>query len=88
MERLISCGKFANRGRLPASLTHWRRGYTGHEHLEGLGLIHMKGRVYDPELGRFLSPDPVTQFPASTRGWTTTTTCSTVAEQVRDWRQP
>ena len=24
------------------------RGYTGHEHLERIGLIHMNGRVYDP----------------------------------------
>ena len=34
------------------------RGFTGHEHLDGVGLIHMNGRVYDPLLGRFLSADP------------------------------
>jgi RHS repeat-associated protein len=34
------------------------RGFTGHEHLEDVGLIHMNGRVYDPELGRMLSVDP------------------------------
>jgi len=34
------------------------RGYTGHEHLTALGLINMNGRVYDPVLARFLSPDP------------------------------
>lgn len=28
-----------------------------HEQLDPVGLIHMNGRVYDPELGRFLSPD-------------------------------
>ena len=39
------------------------RGYTGHEHLDDVGLIHMNGRVYDPSLGRMLSPDPVTQSP-------------------------
>jgi len=39
------------------------RGYTGHEHLDNLGLIHMNGRVYDPKLGRFLSADPFIQFP-------------------------
>jgi len=38
------------------------RGYTGHEHLDKLGLIHMNGRVYDPKLGRFLSADPIIQF--------------------------
>lgn len=35
-----------------------RRGYTGHEHLDNLNLIHMGGRVYAPVVGKFLSPDP------------------------------
>ncbi|MGB5102584.1 MAG: FG-GAP-like repeat-containing protein, partial [Steroidobacteraceae bacterium] len=39
------------------------RGYTGHEHVDNLGILHMDGRVYDPVLGRFLSPDPVVQAP-------------------------
>lgn len=34
------------------------RGYCGHEHLTGLGLINMNARLYDPLLGRFLSSDP------------------------------
>ncbi|WP_334319702.1 RHS repeat-associated core domain-containing protein [Termitidicoccus mucosus] len=34
------------------------RGFTGHEHLDDFGLIHMNGRVFDPALGRFLSADP------------------------------
>jgi RHS repeat-associated protein len=33
-------------------------GFTGHEMLDEVGLIHMQGRVYDPNLGRFLSADP------------------------------
>ncbi|MCM1078366.1 MAG: hypothetical protein NC344_00760 [Bacteroidales bacterium] len=33
------------------------RGYTGHEMLPEFELINMNGRVYDPVLGRFLSPD-------------------------------
>jgi RHS repeat-associated protein len=37
------------------------RGYTGHEHLAALNLIHMNGRVQDPLLGRFLSADPTVQ---------------------------
>lgn len=37
------------------------RGFTGHEQLDTLGLIHMGGRVYDAELGRFLSADPFVQ---------------------------
>jgi RHS repeat-associated protein len=54
---------------LPATLALLPRGYTSHEHLDKLGLIHMKGRVYDPELGRFLSADPLIQFPESTQGF-------------------
>ncbi|AZI56138.1 hypothetical protein EIB75_13105 [Epilithonimonas vandammei] len=30
------------------------RGYTSHEHLNEVGLIHMNGRLYDPALRRFL----------------------------------
>ncbi|WP_347332637.1 RHS repeat-associated core domain-containing protein [Marinimicrobium locisalis] len=45
------------------------RGYTGQEHLDKVGLIHMNGRVYDPELGRFLSPDPLIQAPNNTQSY-------------------
>lgn len=38
-----------------------RRGFTGHEMLDAVGLIHMDGRVYDPYLGRFLSADTIVQ---------------------------
>jgi RHS repeat-associated protein len=34
------------------------RGFTGHEHLDSLSLIHMNGRLYDPVLGRMLGADP------------------------------
>jgi len=34
------------------------RGFTMHEHLNDFGLINMNARLYDPVLGRFLSPDP------------------------------
>ncbi|MGB0513714.1 MAG: RHS repeat domain-containing protein, partial [Wenzhouxiangellaceae bacterium] len=34
------------------------RGFTGHEHLDDHGIIHMNGRIYDPRLGRFLQADP------------------------------
>ncbi len=39
------------------------RGFCGHEHLPGYGLINMNARLYDPVLGRFLSPDPYVQSP-------------------------
>ncbi|MEY8685946.1 RHS repeat domain-containing protein [Bacteroides sp. AN502(2024)] len=38
------------------------RGFTGHEHLPMFGLINMNARLYDPVLGRFLSPDPYVQI--------------------------
>lgn len=38
------------------------RGYTGHEHLEMFGVINMNARLYDPVLGRFLTPDPYVQI--------------------------
>ncbi|WP_310379041.1 RHS repeat-associated core domain-containing protein [Flavobacterium sp.] len=37
------------------------RGYTGHEHLQSVGLINMNGRLYDPKLHRFLQPDNYVQ---------------------------
>ncbi|HEY6727821.1 MAG TPA: RHS repeat-associated core domain-containing protein, partial [Polyangiaceae bacterium] len=38
-------------------------GFTGHEHDPDLGLINMKGRLYDPAIGRFISADPYVQYP-------------------------
>lgn len=43
------------------------RGFTFHEQLDPVGLVHMNGRVYDPHLGRFLSPDPFVQAPGDTQ---------------------
>lgn len=39
------------------------RGFTGHEHLNQLGLINMNARLYDPVLGRFLAADPFISAP-------------------------
>lgn len=44
-----------------------RRGYTGHEHLDNLALVHMNGRVYDPMLARFLSVDPLVGDPGDSQ---------------------
>jgi RHS repeat-associated protein len=43
------------------------RGYTGHEHLLVIGIIHMNGRLYDPLLHRFLQPDNYIQFTRCSR---------------------
>ena len=45
------------------------RGYTGHEYLPWFGLINMNARLYDPILGRFLSPDPYVQMPDGTQSY-------------------
>ncbi len=45
------------------------RGYTDHINLEKSSLIHMNGRVYDAEIGRFLSPDPYVFQPMNTQGF-------------------
>ena len=45
------------------------RGFTGHEQLDRTGLVHMNGRLYDPLLGRFLSPDPIVANPGHGQQW-------------------
>jgi RHS repeat-associated protein len=46
-----------------ASSNETHRGFTGHEMLDAVGLVHMGGRIYDPITARFLSPDPFVQSP-------------------------
>jgi RHS repeat-associated protein len=45
------------------------RGYTGHEMLPKFNLINMNGRLYDPVVGRMLSPDNFVQDPFSTQSY-------------------
>ncbi|MCL2412898.1 MAG: hypothetical protein FWC98_02030, partial [Bacteroidales bacterium] len=49
-EKVISCQL--------SVVSFFQRGFTGHEHMDAFGLINMNGRLYDPLIGRFLSPDP------------------------------
>lgn len=44
-------------------------GYTGHEQLDQVGLVHMNGRLYDPALGRFTSADPHVDGAGNTQGY-------------------
>jgi len=55
-------------GNVPADFFVFR-GYTGHEHIDVFNLINMNGRVYDPLLGIFLSPDNYVQMPDATQGF-------------------
>ncbi len=41
--------------------------FTGHEHLDDFDLINMNGRMYDPLLAMFLSPDNFVQSPGNTQ---------------------
>lgn len=56
-------------GNILNGLTILDRGYTGHEHLQSVGLIHMNGRLYDAKLHRFLQPDNYVQDPSNTQNY-------------------
>lgn len=45
------------------------RGYTMHEHLDEIGVIHMNGRIYDPLIGRMMSADPFIQAPTNLQSY-------------------
>ena len=45
------------------------RGFTKHEHLDLFQLINMNGRIYDPVIARFLSPDPFIQSATDLQGY-------------------
>ena len=47
----------------------FERGYTFHEQLTEFDLINMNGRIYDPFIARFMSPDPFTQDPGNLQGY-------------------
>jgi len=45
------------------------RGYTGHEMVDGMDIIHMNGRIYDAKLARFLQADPFIQAATNTQSF-------------------
>ena len=55
----------------PDAIVGWNtdRGFTMHEHLDEMGIIHMNGRVYDPLIGRFMSADPFIQSPGDLQSY-------------------
>src|SRR5262249_40072274 len=44
-------------------------GFTGQEGDDELGLVNMRGRIYDPKVARFLTPDPLVPHPGYSQGW-------------------
>ncbi|WP_434046055.1 MULTISPECIES: RHS repeat-associated core domain-containing protein [Sorangium] len=56
--------------RPPASFpSETTQGFTGHESDDDLGLVNMKGRLYDPKIGRFLTTDPIVSIPSFGQSW-------------------
>lgn len=53
----------------------FHRGYTGHEMMPEFGLINMNGRLYNPDLGRFLAPDNYVQTPDFSQNFNRYTYC-------------
>ena len=51
------------------NMLNLHRGYTGHEMLNEFGIINMNGRLYDPVLGRFFSPDNYVQAPNNSQNF-------------------
>ena len=51
------------------NLAHFQRGYCGHEHWHEFDLIDMNGRMYDPVIARFLSPDPFLPVPGDLQNY-------------------
>lgn len=45
------------------------RGFTGHEHLDDIGIVHMNGRLFDPTLGVFMQGDPLIQNPVNLQNY-------------------
>ncbi|MBK8255404.1 MAG: hypothetical protein IPK82_22435 [Polyangiaceae bacterium] len=44
-------------------------GFAGHEDDGEIGLVNMKGRMFDPKLGRFVSTDPIVQDWTFSQAW-------------------
>jgi len=54
----------------PSSFTgDVKNGFTGQEHDDAWGLINFQGRLYDPNLKRFMTPDPLVSAPLLGQSW-------------------
>ena len=49
------------------SVSAYDSGFSGHEHLDLFDMVNMDGRMYDPVIGRFMTPDPFVQMPDYTQ---------------------
>jgi len=60
-------GDMSDRPNGTLSLNDTIHGFTKHDHADDVQLIHMSGRVYDYQLGRFLNVDPIIQNPGNSQ---------------------
>lgn len=49
------------------SVSAYDGGFYGHEHLDLFDMVNKDGRMYDPVIGRFMTPDPFVQMPDYTQ---------------------
>jgi RHS repeat-associated protein len=73
-QTFISAGNVSNGtvtlpGNQILTLYATKRGFTGHEMVDGFDIVHMNGRIYDNMIGRFLQADPVVQDPSNTQNF-------------------
>lgn len=45
------------------------RGFTGHEHLDDVGVVHMNGRLFEPTVARFMQADPIVEAPGNLQSY-------------------
>jgi len=60
-------GNMTDKAPATLNLADTIHGFTKHEHADTVQLIHMGGRIYDYQLGRFLNVDPIIGNPASSQ---------------------
>ena len=60
---------YSNSDLLINNLSASQRQYTSQESVSDFGIIHMNGRIYDPQLGRFLQADPFIQAIANSQSY-------------------
>ncbi|HIP20807.1 MAG TPA: hypothetical protein EYG70_06760, partial [Sulfurimonas sp.] len=69
--RAMDYGLLSNNAIIPSNtVEQTTRAYTGHEQIAEIkGLIHMNARVYDSDIGRFLSADTIIQDPHDSQSY-------------------